>query len=304
MDVLKDLPPGVLGDLLEFDFFIKKKFKSFRTVLILMSIVGIDYEKCSGCKKCITDCTRFLFKEDSTGKIIRLADEMNRCNFCGKCVVICTENAILWNGDWEDDVETYPGVRNYEENVSYEKLMQLLKAKRSVRQYKNKPVPQDLLKKVFEAMRYASSADNRRAWNFSVVSDPSIIKKLSQESIKIVFSYIGFPSADAALKHFKSIDEDPIFRKAPAVIFLTTSANGSMPLVDSGIILTYGQLAAHTLGLATCWIGMAHGLGYSAEAMKIIGLEGQIHGVLSIGYPAVKYIRTPPRAPLRVKGLK
>ena len=87
-----------------------------------MSITGIDYDKCSGCKKCITDCTRHLFNEDSTGKIIRLADEMNRCNFCGKCVAICTENAILWKGDWEDDVE------DLEENVSYEKLMQLLKA--------------------------------------------------------------------------------------------------------------------------------------------------------------------------------
>jgi len=269
-----------------------------------MSIVGIDNEKCSVCKRCITDCTRGLFTEDSSGKIIRLADEMKRCNFCGKCVAICKENAILWEGNWEDDVESYPGVKNYEENVSYENLMQLLKAKRSVRQYKPKKVPQELLKKVFEAMRYASSADNRRAWNFSVVSDPSIIKTLSQESIKIVYPYIGFPSAEAALKYFESIDKDPIFHKAPALIFHTTSKNASMPPVDAGIVLTYGQLAAHTLGLATCWIGMAHGLGMNKEMMKVIGLEGQIHGVLTIGYPAVKYYRTPPRAPLNVVGLE
>ena len=86
--------------------FFKKKFKSFRIVLILMSIIGIDYEKCTGCKKCIVDCTRFLFKEDSTGKIIRLPDKMNTCNFCGKCISICTENAILWKGDWV----LFPGV--------------------------------------------------------------------------------------------------------------------------------------------------------------------------------------------------
>jgi len=269
-----------------------------------MSIVGINYEKCSVCKKCIRDCTRDLFKEDSSGKVIRLADEMNRCNFCGKCVAICTENAILWEGNWEDDVESYPGVENFEENVSYEKLMELLKAKRSVRQYKDKKVPQELLKKVFEAMRYASSADNRRAWNFSVVSDPSIIKTLSQESIKIIYPYMGFPSAEAALNYASSTGKDPIFRGAPAVIFLTMSKNVSMPKVDAGIILTYGQLAAHTLGLATCWIGMAQGLGMNKDMMKVIGLEGQIHGVLTIGYPAVKYLRTPPRAPLRVVGLE
>jgi len=269
-----------------------------------MSIVGINQEKCSQCKRCITDCTRGLFKEDSSGKVIRLADKMNRCNFCGKCVAICKENAIIWEGNWEDDVESYPGVKNYKENISYENLMQLLKAKRSVRQYKTKKVSQELLKKVFEAMRYASSADNRRAWRFSVVSDSSLIRKLSQESIKIVYQYIGFPSAEAALSYFDSIDKDPIFHKAPAVIFLTTGPNGSMPLTDAGIVLTYGQLAAHTLGLATCWIGMAHGLAMNKKMMKLIGLEGEIHGVLTIGYPAVRYYHTPPRAPLDVIGLE
>ncbi|MHA1256060.1 MAG: nitroreductase family protein, partial [Promethearchaeota archaeon] len=92
------------------------------------------------------------------------------------------------------------------------------------------------------------------------------------------------------------MDKDPIFHKAPAVIFLTTSKNGSMPPTDAGIVLTYGQLAAYTLGLTTCWIRMAHGLGINKEMMKIIGLKGPIHGVLTIGYPAVKYYHTPPRA--------
>ncbi|MFX1456349.1 MAG: nitroreductase family protein [Promethearchaeota archaeon] len=268
-----------------------------------MAIVGINHEKCSGCKRCITECLRGLFQEDTTGKVIRTADPMNICNFCGKCVAICKEGAVLWEGDWEDDVEAYPGVQNYKENVSYEDLMHLLKAKRSVRQYKNKKVPPELLRKVFEAMRYASSADNRRAWNFSVVSDPLLIKKLSQESIKIVYRYIGFPSAEAALKYFESIGRDPIFLGAPTVIFHSTGPNASMPPYDAGIVLTYGQLAAHTLGLATCWIGNAHGLGTNKEMMKLIGLEGPLHGVLTIGFPAVKYYHTPPRSPLKIVGL-
>ena len=268
-----------------------------------MKIIGIDYDKCASCKSCISDCSRVLFAEDASGKTVRLADEMGRCNFCGKCVAVCKEDAILWEGDWESDVDSYPGVKNFEENVSYENLMQLLKAKRSVRQYKRKQIPDELLQKVFEAMRYASSADNRRAWNFSVVSDPALIKKLSQESIKMVYSYIGFSSADQALDYFNSVDKDPIFYKAPALIFLTTGSTGSMPQVDAGIVLTYGQLAAHSVGLATCWIGMAHGLSMNEELMKEIGLEGRIDGVLTIGYPAVKYHQTPPRAPLSVVGL-
>ncbi|MFW9824840.1 MAG: nitroreductase family protein [Candidatus Thorarchaeota archaeon] len=269
-----------------------------------MSIVGISQERCSACKRCVTDCTRGLFAVDSSGKVIRLADNMNRCNFCGKCVAICKENAILWKGDWEDDVESYPGVGDYEENVSYEDLIKLLKAKRSIRQYKTKEVPPELFKKVFEAMRYASSADNRRAWKFSVVTDSSMIRKLDREAMKIVYAYIGFPSAEAAINYFDSINKNGIFHNAPAIIFLSITTNSTMPEIDAGIILTYGQLAAHTLGLATCWIGLAHGLGMNREMMKLIGLKGRIYGVLTIGYPAVKYSRTPPRAPLGVVGLE
>ncbi|MHA2122720.1 MAG: 4Fe-4S dicluster domain-containing protein, partial [Promethearchaeota archaeon] len=85
-----------------------------------MSIVGIDHDKCSVCKRCITDCSRSLFQVDSSGKVVRLADEMNRCNFCGKCVAICKDKAIMWEGDWEDDVESYPGVEDYKENGPYD----------------------------------------------------------------------------------------------------------------------------------------------------------------------------------------
>jgi len=268
-----------------------------------MRIVGIDYDKCTACQSCIRDCTRGLFAVGAEEKVVRLADEMVRCNICGKCVAVCKEQAILWEGDWEPDVESGPWVENYEDAVSYDDLMKLLKAKRSIRQYKKKPIPPDVLANVFEAMRYASSADNRRAWNFAVVSDADLIKKLSREAIKQVYAYIGFPSAEAALDYFDSVDFDPIFYKAPAVIFLTTGPTGSMPQVDAGIVLTYGQLAAHALGLATCWIGMAHGLSVNKDLMKDIGLEGRIDGVLTVGYPAVKYHNTPPRAPLSVVGL-
>jgi nitroreductase/NAD-dependent dihydropyrimidine dehydrogenase PreA subunit len=270
---------------------------------MIMSITGVNQELCSACRKCIADCSRGLFKADDSGKVEHNGDPMGTCNFCGKCVAICKEKAIIWEGSWEDDVESFPGVKNYEKNVSYNDLMQLLKAKRSVRQYKNKQIPPDVLTQVFEAMRYASSADNRRAWNFSVVSDPGAIAQLSRESIKFVYTYLGFQSADQALEFFSAIDKDPIFYRAPSVIFLTTGETGAMPQVDSGIVLTYGQLAAHALGLATCWIGMAHSLAMNEEMMNLIGLKGEIHGALTIGYPSVKYHNTPPRAPVSVIGL-
>ena len=74
--------------------------------------------------------------------------------------------------------------------------------------------------------------------------------------------------------------------------------------INSGIALTYGMLAAETLGLGSCWIGVAQGVLSSNDELKeLIGIKGTVSGVISIGYPKVKYYRFPDRPSLKVKGL-
>jgi hypothetical protein len=65
------------------------------------------------------------------------------------------------------------------------------------------------------------------------------------------------------------------------------------------------MLSAQTLGLGTCWIGLAHGvLTSNKEAReKIAGVHGTIWGVIIIGYPNQTYYRVPPRPDIKTKGL-
>ncbi|MBY9019147.1 MAG: nitroreductase family protein [Candidatus Lokiarchaeota archaeon] len=271
-----------------------------------MSVIGIDKEKCSNCKLCIQECGRGYFYLGEDGQVL-FNENLSTCNICGHCIAICGEDAIITKN--LDDVETFPGIDSPEKIVESEKLLQLLRAKRSIRRYKNKEVPKELIEKVFEAMRYAPSASNARAWRYIILSDPDKLQKLSDEIVKVNYPYMGFQSAEQALEHLKSIGRN-LFYHAPHVIVLyyrvveKSTVMVGLRANDAGIALTYGMLEAESLGLGTCWIGMVQGaVVANKEILKILGIKGMVLGAFTLGYPAVKYRRTVPRPPLKIKGL-
>jgi nitroreductase/NAD-dependent dihydropyrimidine dehydrogenase PreA subunit len=272
-----------------------------------MSVLGIDKEKCSNCKQCIPECGRGYFYLDEHEEVI-FNEKLGPCSICGHCIAICPEDAILTKD--LDDVETFPGIDSPENIVEYEKIFRLIRAKRSIRKYKNKKVPKEIIEKVFDAMRYAPSAANLRAWQYIVLSDQEKIEALSDEIVKTNYQYMGFQSGEQALETIKSRGRN-IFYNAPHVIVLyykVVEKNSVMigyRANDAGIALTYGMLAAESLGLGSCWIGMIQGaIPRNKDILNIIGIKGMVLGAFTLGYPAVKYRRTVPRPPLKIKGLE
>ncbi|MHA1915511.1 MAG: nitroreductase family protein [Promethearchaeota archaeon] len=271
-----------------------------------MSVIGIDKEKCTNCKQCIDECGRAYFSVNKDGDVL-FNEKLNTCNICGHCIAICTEDAIITKD--LDDIDTFPGIDSPETIVESEKLLRLLRAKRSIRRYKNKKVPKELLEKVFEAMRYAPSASNARKWRYVILSDPEKIKALNNQIAKVNYAYMGFQSSEQALAYFKSIDRS-IFYNAPHLIVLyyrvveKSTVMVGLRANDAGIALTYGMLEAESLGLGTCWIGLVQGaVPMNKEILNILGIKGMVLGAFTLGYPAVKYRRTAPRPPLRIIGL-
>ena len=273
-----------------------------------MLVKGINKEKCSNCLICIKECRKGYYYTNENGDV-EFNNKLNTCISCTHCVAICPENAILLNGF--DDVDTFEGIDAPETIIGYDKIFRFIRSKRSIRQYKNKKVPKESIKKIFEAMRYAPSASNARLWRYVIISDPLKIKTLSDEVIKGQHLYLGFKSSDEALKYYKSKDLDPIFYRAPHVIILhfkIFQKNLTMLGLwgnDTGIALTYGMLAAESLGLGTCWIGnLQAGVANNRDILDVLGIKGHVLGAFILGFPAVKYRRTTSRSPLKIKGLE
>lgn len=273
-----------------------------------MSIVGLNKDKCSNCKLCIQECRRGYFYKKENGDT-EFNDKLPPCNMCGHCIAVCPENAILLKD--LDDVETYPGIDAPETIIGHDKMYQFLRAKRSTRRYKTKKVPKESIKKIFEAMRYAPSTSNARLWRYLIISDPIKIKLLSDETIKAQYQYLGFQSSEQAFGYFKSKDLEPIFYRAPHIIILyfkTIQKNSTMlgfRAIDTGIAVTYGMLAAESLGLGTCWIGnFQAAIARNRDILGILGIKGHVLGTFTVGFPAVKYRNTTPRPQLKIKGLE
>jgi len=242
--------------------------------------------------------------DESTNKVF-FEDIDNTCNLCGHCIAICPEDAILYEG-FGDGVFTFEGIDKLETILPYERLYKVIRAHRSIRHFKKKEVPKETLKKVLDLMQYAPTGSNLRYEKYTVISDHEKLKTISDAIIETLTRIPGMKDMyEESFNILKKYYEIPVFYDAPHVIFVSSLLD--MPLSDHniGIIITYGRLAAQSLGLGTCWIGWAQIAALdNKKVMKLAGVRGTHLGAFTIGYPNIAYKRCPPRSRKPVKGLK
>ncbi|NHK32667.1 MAG: 4Fe-4S dicluster domain-containing protein [Asgard group archaeon] len=297
-----------------------------------MQINGIDYKKCNDCELCIKVCPVSLYSIDenkSEDKVV-YNDPIKRCVRCGHCIAICPEEAIKYKE--ADEPYSFENASNIEEIVSYNDLLKAIRIRRSMRVYKDEPIPKEQIERILEAMRYAPSASNRQGWRYLVITNKSEIKYLESETMKffkmsrrlLPFKYFVSPFVSKAVRRRirnpkvkLHLDEslaswkagkDIIFFDAPCVIILYSRVYANkIEANDAGIALTHGMLTAQALGYGTCWIGLAQRRLQNKKKLRKhykIPKGFQVMGVMTIGKPAVKYQRCPPRRPLRVRWIE
>lgn len=166
-------------------------------------------------------------------------------------------------------MQSYSNFNNFETKITrYEETMDVLKAihtRRSVRKYKSESIPEDLVKKILEAGRWAPSANNDQPWNFVVLKGDEVRKNVAR-----------------ATTYGKFLAE------APLGIAVIINPKGSSHPVEDGAIATQNMLlAAHALGLGACWIG-SYDSAYENEVKKILEIpeDKRLLSIISVGFPA------------------
>ncbi|MFX1457812.1 MAG: nitroreductase family protein [Promethearchaeota archaeon] len=266
-----------------------------------MPILGIDYDKCTNCKSCLYSC--FYIRNDKENNRVVFNDPLKLCNMCGHCVAKCPVNAIVYKDMGE--VINFVADQDPYSMISYDRLHNFMSAKRSTRQYKSKKISKEDLMRVINSMSYAASGGNIRTLRCLVISDNEKIKHLSDA---IIDTMLSDPTTTerykSGLKLMRDRGRDPVFYKAPHVIIIYSDNN--FDTMNATIALTTGMLSAQSLGLGSCWIGMAHMFlnGNREYKKEILNIEGRVWGVIIIGYPAVKFYRIPPRRFIPTRGLE
>ncbi len=195
---------------------------------------------------------------------------------------------------------------------------QTIMARRSVRLFQKKQVPEYLVERVLEAARYAPSAGNNQSWRFIVLRDAATMSELTDHVIKMAGilnrslnrtapdAYLGkkatgmlnrmlsysitstmHPTGLAGLSQLANGELD-LWHGAPTVILCLIDTRGTgKPMLDLGIAGQNMVLAAHSMGLGTCWVSFAMFLQQSRKYRKLLGIEYPYKLVSSIalGFP-------------------
>ncbi len=157
-------------------------------------------------------------------------------------------------------------------------FLELVKKRRSVRRYLEKPVEREKIKLCLEAARLAPSACNGQPWKFIVVDDPTRLGELVRAAFSGPFSNNRFAG------------------KAPVIIVAVAETTKIIPriagrlqmkhysLIDLSIAVEHLVLEAADLGLGTCWIGWFNQKGVK-RLLKIAGGSRPVF-LIPLGYPA------------------
>lgn len=150
-------------------------------------------------------------------------------------------------------------------------MLDLLKARRSIRKYKEEKVDNKTIDKLLEAMLLAPTGKNARPFEFIVVDDREILNELSVSK------------ANGA-QFLKTTPQ--------CIVVLSDSSKTNIWIEDGSIALTIGHLFAHELGLGSCWIQIRERErkdGSSSELFvkDLFNLPEHIRviGLLAFGYP-------------------
>ena len=154
-------------------------------------------------------------------------------------------------------------------------VIEALKTRRSIRKYKPEQITDEELRTVLEAGTWAPTGKGLQDPWIVAVQDPALLERISRMNREVW-----------------GRDIDP-FYGAPTYVLVFASdpekwANG---VPDGSLVLGNMMLAAHAIGLGSCWINREREMFATEEGkvmMKEMGLpEGLIGvGALSLGYPA------------------
>ncbi len=164
-----------------------------------------------------------------------------------------------------------------------------IKSRRSVRKYKPDMVPQEIIDKIIEAGLYAPNGMSYQNTIIIEVTDKKLRDEISEMNRKIM----GRPEGT-----------DP-FYGAPAMLIVLAKKDYPNGVYDGSLVMGNLMLAAHDLGIGSCWIHRAKEefeTDWGKNLLKSLGIEEEYEGIghCALGYADGEYPKAHPIKPNRV----
>ena len=145
-------------------------------------------------------------------------------------------------------------------------VINALKNRRSFRKYKLDMVPKEIISEIVDAGLYAASGMGKQETKIIVVTNKETRDKFAEMNRKIGGWDEGF---------------DP-FYGAPVVLIVIGNKNTATHVYDGSLVIGNMMVAAHSLGIGSCWIHRAKEefeTPEGKELLKSLGIEGDWEGI-------------------------
>ncbi|OIQ49202.1 Coenzyme F420:L-glutamate ligase [Pseudodesulfovibrio hydrargyri] len=264
-----------------------------------MPLFTIDETRCKRDGLCAADCPVGCIVFEEGGLPEPHEKKQDYCLDCGHCMAVCPADAIRLT---RFDAGSVPVDRSL--NISLDQGEQFLKARRSVRAFRDESVDRDLLGRVLAVTEYGPSGHNARPTRWVVAEGRARVADVAGAVARWMRAESEAESDLARALHLPGIvrvwdnGTDIICRDAPALAVAVGPEQGITPQADGVIATAYLELALAAAGLGACWCGyLMAAAAHAAGVRELLGVaDGEaVHGALLLGRPARRYAAVPPR---------
>lgn len=163
-------------------------------------------------------------------------------------------------------------------------VLEKIRTRRSIRRFKPDMVPQEILDQIIEAGTYAASAMGKQS--------PIIIQVTDRETRDRI------AAANCRIGGWEE-EFDP-FYGAPAMLIVLARKDAPHRVYDGSLVMGNLMLAAHDLGIGSCWIHRAREMFETEEGaalLRSLGITEEYEGIghCALGYVDGEYPAAPPR---------
>jgi nitroreductase/NAD-dependent dihydropyrimidine dehydrogenase PreA subunit len=276
----------------------------------------VDSSSCSKCKKCIEVCPCNIIGLNQEEEVHFITERTSICLKCGQCMAVCSTKAVKVDEfSYDHDFTDLP-----DHNVDHNSFINFLANRRSIRNFKDKPISSELIHQILESVAYAPNGAEPEKINITVINNRTRIEAALPyiaEFLDNIVKWMEHPIASrmirrkrgpemfntiknhlypiAKLENYKLEFGDRITRDAPAILIFHAEKGAEEHTNNSIIYATYTMLAAHALGLGATMIGIVPAAINKVKKVKeIFRIPEENEAVISviIGYPKYKYQRT------------
>ena len=156
-------------------------------------------------------------------------------------------------------------------------FLDLVRTRKSVREYLNKSVEREKIERCLEAARLAPSASNSQPWRFIVIDDPKLKETVARKTFDRLISFNRFSLQAPVL--IILISERPSF----FVSIGEAIKDKQFSLIDIGIAAEHLCLQATEEGLGTCILGWFDENG--VKKLLDIPQSRRVELIITMGYP-------------------